>query len=64
MEKVLHDLMAYEGIKLYQNKDFLSFSIEIKIHFTHSTSMSKVLSSLTFKNTFLYKIKDNKSYLS
>jgi len=28
MEKVLHDLMAYEGIKLYQNKDLLSFSID------------------------------------
>ena len=28
MEKELHDLMAYDGLKIYQNKKLLSFSID------------------------------------
>ena len=28
LEKELHNLMAYEGLKIFQNKNFLSFSID------------------------------------
>ncbi|MBU0996787.1 MAG: tRNA1(Val) (adenine(37)-N6)-methyltransferase [Firmicutes bacterium] len=39
MERELHDLMAYEGLKIYQNKKLLSFSIDsiLLAHFVNTT---------------------------